>query len=145
MYVTALPSPLGQLYLASDGRNLTGLWLEGQRYFPTESLAAAQEEPDLPVFRQTEAWLAAYFSKAPLPALPPLRTQGSPFRQAVWQLLQEIPQGETTTYGALAAKLKARGIPASAQAVGGAVRPLGASAGAVENRHVICVNVTFVA
>ena len=119
--ITAIPSPVGVLYLASDGLALTGLWLEGQKYFPTESLAAAQENPDLPVFRQTEAWLTAYFAKAPLPALPPLCPQGSPFRQAVWQLLREIPQGETTTYGALAATLKARGIPASAQAVGGAV------------------------
>ena len=72
-------------------------------------------------FREAEAWLKAYFAKAPLPALPPLAPQGSSFRQAVWQLLLEIPYGTVTTYGALAQKLRDRGISAAAQAVGGAV------------------------
>ena len=33
MYITTLPSPVGQLTLASDGEGLTGLWLENQKYF----------------------------------------------------------------------------------------------------------------
>ena len=111
-YLTTLPSPVGTLTLAADGTALTGLWLEGQKYFGAE---------DLSVFREAEAWLKAYFAKAPLPALPPLAPQGSSFRQAVWQLLLEIPYGTVTTYGALAQKLRDRGISAAAQAVGGAV------------------------
>ena len=47
--------------------------------------------------------------------------KGTAFRQAVWTLLREIPYGEITTYGALTQKLRQKGIPASAQAVGGAV------------------------
>ncbi len=119
MYQTQLSSPLGLLTLAADGEALTGLWMEGQKYFPTA--LAAEPCPELPVFRQTESWLKAYFGKAPLPALPPLAPDGSPFRQAVWRLLREIPRGSTTTYGALARALRAEGIPASAQAAGGAV------------------------
>ena len=48
---------------------------------------------------------------------------GSPFRQAVWELLLQIPYGQTTTYGALAKQLaEKQGRPRmSAQAVGGAV------------------------
>ena len=44
-------------------------------------------------------------------------------RQAVWALLLQIPYGQTTTYGALAARLAAKHGTArlSAQAVGGAV------------------------
>ena len=53
--------------------------------------------------------------------LPPLRPEGSPFRQAVWRLLLEIPYGTVTTYGALARTLRGQGISAAAQAVGGAV------------------------
>ena len=53
--------------------------------------------------------------------MPPLAPSGSPFRQAVWALLREIPYGATTTYGALAQALRARGIAAAPQAVGGAV------------------------
>ena len=82
---------------------------------------AAVERDDLPVFRQTAAWLDAYFVKRPLPDLPPLAPRGSDFRQAVWRLLLEIPYGQVTTYGALAQILRDRGISAAAQAVGGAV------------------------
>lgn len=119
-YRTTVPSPVGVLTLASDGTALTGLWLEGQKYFGA-GLPDTVQEQDLSVFREAEAWLGAYFAKAPLPALPPLAPQGSPFRQAVWQLLLEIPYGTVTTYGALAQKLRDQGISAAAQAVGGAV------------------------
>ena len=114
------PSPVGMLTLSSDGTALTGLWLDGQKYFGA-GLSDAVKENDLPVFEQASAWLDAYFAKAPLPALPPLAPQGSPFRQAVWKLLLEIPRGQTTTYGALAQKLRNQGISAAPQAVGGAV------------------------
>lgn len=121
MYQTTLPSPVGLLTLASDGTALTGLWIEGQKYFASTLDADAIDAPALPVFLQTAQWLDAYFEKRPLPALPPLAPKGSPFRQAVWQRLMQIPYGETTTYGALAASLRAEGISAAAQAVGGAV------------------------
>ena len=114
------PSPVGMLTLSSDGTALTGLWLDGQKYFGA-GLPNAVKENDLPVFEQVSAWLDAYFAKAPLPALPPLAPQGSPFRQAVWRLLLEIPYGTVTTYGALARTLRGQGISAAAQAVGGAV------------------------
>ncbi|OFT44052.1 hypothetical protein HMPREF3159_16200 [Brachybacterium sp. HMSC06H03] len=39
----------------------------------------------------------------------PLRTGGDDFSDLVWALLQEIPYGETTTCGALAAQLGSRG------------------------------------
>jgi len=53
--------------------------------------------------------------------LPQLCLSGTPFRQAVWQALLDIPYGETISYGALAAKLGPRFSPASPRAVGGAV------------------------
>ena len=54
---------------------------------------------------------------------PPLALQGTPFRLAVWEILQEIPYGATVTYGEIAARLAAgRDLGRmSAQAVGGAV------------------------
>ena len=121
MELTRYASPLGTIFLAADNGALAGLWLEGQKYFAATLDEAAVERDDLPVFRQTAAWLDAYFAKAPLPALPPLAPQGSPFRQAVWRLLLEIPYGTVTTYGALARTLRGQGISAAAQAVGGAV------------------------
>lgn len=115
------PTSLGQVLLASDGEAVTGLWFEDQKYFAAGLEPEAEERPDLPVLRQAAAWLNMYFAGLPLPPPPPLAPKGSPFRQAVWKLLSEIPFGETSTYGALSERLKASGIPASPQAVGGAV------------------------
>ncbi|MEA2114015.1 MAG: methylated-DNA--[protein]-cysteine S-methyltransferase, partial [Thermodesulfobacteriota bacterium] len=47
----------------------------------------------------------------------PLSPQGTPFQLAVWELMQQIPYGETRSYGELAAGL---GNPNKARAVGGA-------------------------
>lgn len=121
MLTTLIPSPVGPLLLASDGAALTGLWLSGQKYFAATLDSTTQEAPELPVFQDTRHWLDAYFARQPLPPLPPLSPKGSAFRQAVWARLLAIPYGQVTTYGALAAALRAEGISAAAQAVGGAV------------------------
>ena len=113
-------SPVGRLTLAADGPAVTGLWIEGQKYFAA-TLSGDEKGNPLPVFDAARAWLDAYFSGEIPPALPPLSPRGSPFRPAVWRLLLEIPRGGTTTYGALARTLRERGVSASAQAVGGAV------------------------
>lgn len=121
MFFATFSSPLGPITAASDGTAITGLWLEGQKYFAASLSKDAVAYSDLPAFQEVSLWLDAYFSSHPLPPLPPLAPKGSEFRQAVWKLLLEIPYGDVTTYGALAAALRARGIPAAAQAVGGAV------------------------
>lgn len=121
MFRCTVPSPLGALTLASDGEALTGLWLPGQKYFAAGLPPDAAEGSDLPVFRQTAAWLAAYFAGEELPPMPQLRPEGTAFRQVVWALLSDIPYGETVTYGDLAAQLQKRGLFASPRAVGGAV------------------------
>ena len=33
-YIDHYQSDIGGITLASDGQNITGLWLEGQKYFP---------------------------------------------------------------------------------------------------------------
>ena len=120
-FLTQYDSPLGVLHLASDGKAVRGLWIEGQKYFAATLDGDTQARADIPVFQQAAVWLDAYFAGKALPELPALALQGSPFRQAVWKLLLEIPYGQTTTYGKLARRLRESGIAASAQAVGGAV------------------------
>lgn len=120
-YTTILSSPLGPLHLASDGTALTGLWIEGQKYFALNLETDTKELTTHHIFSQAEAWLNAYFTGNPLPPCPPLAPTGSTFRQAVWKLLLEIPFGQTTTYGSLAKTLQKQGISAAPQAVGGAV------------------------
>ena len=126
-YRTTIPSPVGVLTLASDGTALTGLWLEGQKYFGGSILKSASSETlqkELPVFSRTSDWLDRYFSgKKPLPSELPLAPAGGEFRKLVWEFLCEIPYGEVTTYGALAKKAAAKlgRSSMSSQAIGGAV------------------------
>jgi methylated-DNA-[protein]-cysteine S-methyltransferase len=78
------------------------------------------EEPDYPVFDALRSWLKKYFARQNPDIKMPLAPRGGDFRQSVWKLLLEIPYGQTTTYGILAARLPS-GSRMSSQAVGGAV------------------------
>ena len=123
IYKTTLPSPVGTLTLPSDGAALTGLWIENQKYFFPNGEGAASR-PELEIFECARLWLDAYFDgKRPDISALPLSPQGSEFAKLIWSFLCDIPYGETTTYGALAAKAaEAMGrAHMSAQAVGGAV------------------------
>lgn len=108
--------------MASDGERLTGLWFDGQKYYPEAGLPACEVQA-LPLFDQTRAWLDRYFAGENPGPVPPLRLEGSPFRLAVWRLLQQIPRGEVVTYKAIGRQLERErgGGRVSAQAVGGAV------------------------
>ena len=120
-YLDRRESPVGPLALASDGEALIGLWLDGQKYFQA-TLGEVEERPDLPIFKEANAWLDRYFEGRDPGALPPVAPRGTAFRQRVWQLLAEIPYGQLTTYGELANRIAAEtGVRASARAVGGAV------------------------
>ncbi len=127
MYFSALyPSPLGELTLACDesGQALVGLWIQGQKYFLGSLPQPPEPRGDLPVLRQTVRWLDRYFA-GERPGITELKLApvGSPFRQAIWDLLCRIPYGQVTTYGALGKALAAqKGLTGmSGQAVGGAV------------------------
>ena len=115
-------SPLGGILLAADEIGLTGLWFDGQKYFARD-LPAEHVEQNTPVLSEAKRWLDIYFTGREPDFTPPLHPIGSVFRQAVWEILLQIPYGQTTTYGALAGELaRQRGLTHfSAQAVGGAV------------------------
>ena len=117
-YTQTYSSPLGEVLLSADEMGLSGLWFAGQRYF-ARTLPPGAVPGETPVLTASKRWLDCYFSGARPDFLPPLHLIGTDFQQAVWNLLLEIPYGQTVTYGALAQRL---GKPAmSAQAVGAAV------------------------
>lgn len=122
IYTQHYDSPLGGILLAADETGLTGLWFDGEKYY-ADKLAAEHEARDTQALGAAKRWLDVYFAGKEPDFLPPLHPIGSAFRQEVWQLLLEIPYGQTTTYGALARRLaERRGLRhMSAQAVGGAV------------------------
>lgn len=121
-YTSVYSSELGDILLAADEIGLTGLWFFGQSYF-ADTLPAEQIAQETPILAQAREWLDEYFSGKEPDFTPTLHPIGSPFRQAVWKLLLQIPYGQTTTYGEIARQLeKLQNRPhMSAQAVGGAV------------------------
>lgn len=121
-YTQTYSSPLGELLLSADDMGLSGLWFAGQRYF-ARTLPPGAVSRETPVLTASKRWLDCYFSGARPDFLPPLHLIGTDFQQAVWNLLLEIPYGQTVTYGALARTLARQlGKPAmSAQAVGATV------------------------
>ena len=121
-YIQHYDSPLGGILLAADEIGLTGLWFEGQKYFARD-LSDVRIEQETPVLAEAKRWLDIYFTGKEPDFLPPLHPTGSEFRKAVWEILLQIPYGQTTTYGEIARQLaKKQGLARmSAQAVGGAV------------------------
>lgn len=121
-YTSVYSSELGDILLAADEIGLTGLWFFGQSYF-ADTLPTEQIAQETPILTQAREWLDEYFSGKEPDFTPKLHPIGSPFRQAVWKLLLQIPYGQTTTYGEIARQLeKLQNRPhMSAQAVGGAV------------------------
>lgn len=138
-------SPIGSLTLAARGGALVGLWVAGQRFFGSPygiDEASARSALDLtsPVSRDVilaeagwgeadaralgaaMSWLDGYFAgEDASPTTIPLAPEGTDFQRHVWEAMDAIPYGATRTYGHLAATMRGAGIPASAQAVGGAV------------------------
>ena len=123
IYTAHYSSPVGEFLLAERDGCLTGLWLEGQKYYfniPAEK-AAELETPGLSLAR---AWLDRYFAgEAPAPGELKLSPQGSAFRQLVWEALCRIPYGQVITYGRIAEEIALHmgRKSMSAQAIGGAV------------------------
>ena len=116
-YITNYKSPLGKLTLASDGENLIGLWIEGQKYFLSQYKDLVEKD-DIAIFHQTKLWLDEYFlGKNPDISPLKLKPEGTAFQDKVWKILLDIPYGKTIAYGDIAAKLGMR----CGQAVGGAV------------------------
>ena len=124
IYKTYYDSPVGKLFIASDGENIIGLCIEGQKYYLNKLEKEGILENDLPIFDKTRKWLDSYFKQEkPKISELSLAPEGNVFRQSVWEFLCKIPYGETITYGELAKKVakKLNKSSMSAQAIGNAV------------------------
>lgn len=122
-YIHRYVSPFGDIIEASDGRRLTGLWFEGQKYYPKENIKDSKVSDKYAIFKKTDKWLDEYFSGNIPDFVPPLYMEGTSFQMKVWDILKKIRYGETITYGEIADRLASdmNIDKMSAQAVGGAV------------------------
>lgn len=123
MYYKIYHSPIGKLYLVSDGVHLIGCYLENQKYFPNK-LDDWEENDNFEIFINSIDWLTKYFNgENPNIDNINIKLKGTDFRLLVWEILRKIPYGKTTTYKDIANKIvKIKDLDnMSAQAVGNAV------------------------
>lgn len=110
-----MESPVGALLLAGTEDSLHVI------SFPKGHKARAPEpdwqETDLSTFADTTRQLSAYFQGKTTTFDLPLQPEGTPFQRTVWDALQEIPYGQTISYGELARRI---GKPSASRAVGAA-------------------------
>ena len=59
-YTHHYKSPIGSMIMVSDGKALTGLWFDKQKYI-ANIWKEESEDKELPVFRDTIQWLELYF------------------------------------------------------------------------------------
>jgi methylated-DNA-[protein]-cysteine S-methyltransferase len=112
MFYTSLDSPTGELLALSDGHALRGLFMQDTgRPVP---LAPGWKPSEAP-FADLRVQLTEYFAGARRTFDMPLVMDGTPFQRRVWRALQDIPYGETISYGELARRI---GQPSAVRAVG---------------------------
>jgi methylated-DNA-[protein]-cysteine S-methyltransferase len=112
---TKIESPIGELTLVAADGVLSGLYFPGHWYMPAPDAFGARSERG---FERAERELGEYFAGERSEFELPTTASGDEFQGRVWELIDRIPYGETTTYGEMAAEL---GDPVLARRVGGAV------------------------
>ncbi|MFI0509917.1 methylated-DNA--[protein]-cysteine S-methyltransferase [Streptomyces sp. WSLK1-5] len=114
---THVDSPVGSLLLTADETGaLTSLSVPGQKNGRTVQEGWVQDRAP---FRDAEEQLAAYFAGELKEFRLELRPAGTEFRTRVWDALDDVPYGATTTYGEIAARVGASRV--AVRAVGGAI------------------------
>jgi methylated-DNA-[protein]-cysteine S-methyltransferase len=109
-------SPIGTIQISGTESHITSI-----RFVDENSVGVTLSHPDTAT---TENWqlcneaqtqLEEYFSGKRTVFDLPLQPQGTDFQQAVWKALQQIPFGETRSYGDIA---QAIGKPKASRAIG---------------------------
>lgn len=110
-YYDMMTSPIGELMLISNGKALTGLYMNNQKHAARRAKAIR----DATMLKRPRAQLQAYLDGELHDFELPLAAEGTPFQQRVWHALCDIPYGETISYGELARRI---GQPTASRAVG---------------------------
>lgn len=104
----------GPLLIAIDGAGLRHVeFMQGERPVLPQPEWQRDDAALAPFVEQFAAYFAGRLRRFDLP----LAATGTPFQQAVWQALCDIPYGETRSYGDIA---RAIGKPNAVRAVGAA-------------------------
>jgi len=113
---TVVNSPVGPLTLVAAHGALAGLYMDEQRHRPAPGTFG---EPDTgqddKLFAEASSQLEQYFDGERTEFDLRLTLDGTAFQRRVWTALQDIPYGQTISYGQLADRI---GQPSASRAVG---------------------------
>ncbi|MXV87354.1 MAG: methylated-DNA--[protein]-cysteine S-methyltransferase [Acidimicrobiales bacterium] len=111
---TTVDSPIGPLGLVATDAGLRAVSWRGDETsvkLPDDMV----EDPDHPILRLAAHQLGEYFDGDRTSFDLPLDLRGTPFQEAAWRALGDIPYGSTRSYGEQAALI---GRPKAVRAVG---------------------------
>jgi len=112
---TVLATVLGDLTIVRDGAQLTGVYFPHHWYRPDPQAFGPRTGEG---FGEAGEQLAGYLAGTRMSFDLPLDPRGTALQLRVWDLIAQIPYGQTASYGELARQL---GGPETAQEVGAAV------------------------
>jgi methylated-DNA-[protein]-cysteine S-methyltransferase len=112
---TTIESPLGELTVVAKAGVLVGLYFPGHGYMPDRSVFGRRSEDRFDGARRE---LVEYFAGERKAFDISLDAGGNELQRNVWDLVRQVPYGQTATYGHLA---RALDDGTTAQAVGVAV------------------------
>ena len=101
---TVLATRLGDLTIVRDGEMLTGLYFPHHWYKPSPASFGRRSDEG---FAEVTWQLGEYLDGIRTGFDLPLDARGTGFQQKVWELIAEIPYGQTASYGDLARRLGA--------------------------------------
>ena len=98
-----ISTPVGEMFLASDGTALCGAYFVGEKRTPLPDRLGRGQKSEL--LEQAAHELERYFAGELREFTVPLRPVGTPFQERVWAGIAAIPYGRLSSYGKLAANL----------------------------------------
>lgn len=115
MNYTYLETPIGTLLIAGDTEAVRRIDFpkDGKARTPGEGWTESARGPVGQAVKQLREYFAGRRAEFDLP----LKPEGTEFQRTVWRNLQDIPYGETISYGELAKRV---GNPKASRAVGAA-------------------------
>lgn len=106
-----LATPLGTLYIESDGRAIVASDFRARTHPPTRASSD-------PLLREARAQVRAYFARRLRRFDLPLQCAGTPFQIDVWRAVSQLAFGQRVSYGDVA---RAVGRPLAHRGVAGAM------------------------
>jgi methylated-DNA-[protein]-cysteine S-methyltransferase len=109
-------SPCGEMLIVAEERGLSGVYFEGQKYYPAIDPQWSRDDHHALIV-QTRRELAEYFAGKRERFEVALAAEGTAFQRAIWDAIARVGFGDTISYGQLA---ESAGYPGKARAAGAA-------------------------